>query len=147
LELLQAVTLATPHIAGYSWDGKVAGTRQILAAYCDFFQLPLPTLDLPVNLQISKPVLRVAENLSGTALLRSALQSIYDVRADDSKMRDTLLSCAGLSCAGEPVASNFDALRKQYPIRREVAAQTIENWSMLSVENKNLLRRLGFSDQ
>lgn len=142
LELLQAVTLATPHIAGYSWDGKVAGTRQILAAYCDFSQLPLPALNLPVNLQLSKPVLRVAENLSDAALLRSALQTVYDVRADANKMRDTLLSCAH-----EQIVPQFDALRKHYPMRREVAAHVIENWSTLSVENKNLLRRLGFSDQ
>ena len=41
LALLDAVTLATPHIAGYSWDGKVAGTRAVLDSFCGFFHLPL----------------------------------------------------------------------------------------------------------
>jgi erythronate-4-phosphate dehydrogenase len=36
-ELLDSVSLATPHIAGYSVEGRLRGTQMILDAACDFF--------------------------------------------------------------------------------------------------------------
>ena len=38
-ELLDVVDLGTPHIAGYSFDGKVAGTRMIYEAACRHFDV------------------------------------------------------------------------------------------------------------
>ena len=40
LELLDKVFIGTPHIAGYSADGKANATRMVLEAFCRFFQLP-----------------------------------------------------------------------------------------------------------
>lgn len=37
LELLEKVVLGTPHIAGYSVDGKANGTRMAVEAVCKFF--------------------------------------------------------------------------------------------------------------
>ena len=37
LELLEKVVLGTPHIAGYSVDGKANGTRMAAEAVCKFF--------------------------------------------------------------------------------------------------------------
>jgi erythronate-4-phosphate dehydrogenase len=39
LELLKKVVLGTPHIAGYSVDGKANGTRMSAEAVCKFFDI------------------------------------------------------------------------------------------------------------
>lgn len=46
LHLLEAATIATPHIAGYSFEGKQRATRMALRAVADFFNLQVPTDDL-----------------------------------------------------------------------------------------------------
>ena len=38
-ELLDQVEIATPHIAGYSLDGKLKGTGMIYQSVCQFFNL------------------------------------------------------------------------------------------------------------
>ena len=37
LELLEKVFIGTPHIAGYSADGKINATRMVLESFCHFF--------------------------------------------------------------------------------------------------------------
>src|SRR5664280_3414060 len=39
--LLQQAYIATPHIAGYSTDGKANGTAMVVNALCRYFNLPL----------------------------------------------------------------------------------------------------------
>ncbi len=89
LALLDAVTLATPHIAGYSWDGKVAGTQMILAAFCDAFHLRVPERALVAD----RLTVNIEPSQNTAELLRSAMQSVYDVRRDDRIMRDALHMC------------------------------------------------------
>ena len=38
-ELLELVDIGTSHIAGYSYDGKVKGTRMVFDAICEFFSI------------------------------------------------------------------------------------------------------------
>jgi erythronate-4-phosphate dehydrogenase len=136
LSLLDAVTLATPHIAGYSWDGKVAGTRAVLAAFCKFFRLPLPEQTPPDR----RPALNVLPDKNIADLLRSAVQAIYDVRNDDRAMRAAIFNCEK-----DKIAATFDNLRKNYPQRREISAYSIENWAELNAKSQSWLRKLGFS--
>ncbi len=135
LSLLQRVSLATPHIAGYSWDGKVAGTRMVLEAFCGFFNLPLPAQQK----NPASPTLDVVSNASGNTLLKSAIQAVYDVRRDDCAMRSALLQCNVTE-----IPAVFDGLRKNYPQRREMAACEIDGWKSLSLSDQSLLRRSGF---
>lgn len=136
--LLRSVALATPHIAGYSWDGKVAGTRAVLEAFCNFFQLPLPA----PTVAASQPGVHLSAQENSVALLRSAMQSVYDVRRDDREMRAALMPCES-----DQRAIAFDRLRKNYPQRREITACAIENWTSFSVADQSLLQRLGFLSQ
>lgn len=114
MELLSNCAIATPHIAGYSFDGKVNGTRQIYEAACAFLGVTpswdatplLPTPDVP-----SITVDGAAANVQ--AELAKAVFSIYDIRKDDAQMH-TLLTM--------PAAERgpyFDRVRKEYPRRRE----------------------------
>jgi erythronate-4-phosphate dehydrogenase len=135
-ELLARVALATPHIAGYSVDGKVAGTRQVVAACCRFFDWPLPAQKSDTE---TSPRIIIDDELSGVALLRAAVQAVYDVRIDDRQLRTALQNIA----EGQ-IATEFDSLRKNYPARREFAAVRIDNWAELCMQNRSLLLALGF---
>lgn len=108
--LLDHLTLATPHIAGYTLDAKLRGTQMMYQAICDTFCLPaLQTMDrlLPQNPHHWQTL--------KTAILQgdlSLLPTFYDIKADDTALRqvaDTL----GVHRA------DFDNLRKNYPLKRE----------------------------
>lgn len=103
LPLLRKVALATPHIAGYSLDGKLAGTRMIHRAFCSW-------AGLTDNREIEDET--TVEVIEGDTLNKAILQA-YDVATDDAEMRRKL------AAAEDKVSAAFDQLRKHYPQRRE----------------------------
>lgn len=114
-QLASRCALATPHIAGYSLDGKLRGTAQIYQALCQF-------LDLPATLTLEQLAPRTGAGQwtmePGTPadwLLTRALRHIYDVRDDDARLRAMLAHAATDQSSRE----GFDRLRKDYPLRRE----------------------------
>ncbi len=116
--LLQAADIATPHIAGYSFDGKVNGTLQIYQAACRHLGVapdwdPGPLLPPPPC-----PVL-TCDSGDPTALA-GAVKAVYDIMGDDAALRAVL----EIPEAGR--ASAFDGLRKNYPDRREFSNTLIE---------------------
>ncbi|HEJ9692611.1 4-phosphoerythronate dehydrogenase PdxB [Proteus mirabilis] len=130
LELLNKVDIATPHIAGYTLEGKARGTTQVYEAYCDFIGQPQ---HVELSTLLPKPLIStisVQGELTQT-LLKQLIHLVYDVRRDDAPLRKV----AGIK--GE-----FDKLRKFYPVRRE--------WSSLQVVCDNpttasLLNAIGFN--
>lgn len=112
--LLERVCLGTPHIAGYSFDGKVNGTRQICEAACRFLGIdaswdPAPWLPAP-----EVPEVHVDGNVTSIRkALSEAVYAIYDIAEDDQALRKLL----NLPATDRPV--HFDRLRKEYPRRRE----------------------------
>jgi len=115
--LLQQTALATPHIAGYSFDGKVRGTAMIYQAICDHFQLT-PRWQAQDYLPMSPVTLRFSSDLAARQALTTAILTSYDVRQDDAKLR--------LICQSDQPAVYFDNLRKHYPTRREFSCVTIQ---------------------
>ena len=111
MELLQSVDIATPHIAGYSFDGKVNGTRQIYEALCGVLGVQ-PTWD-------PKPILppplipELVADPDDPGAVAQAARSVYDLTGDDKRMR----GIASLPAAEQ--GCYFDRLRKEYPVRRE----------------------------
>ncbi|WP_426237961.1 4-phosphoerythronate dehydrogenase PdxB [Pseudomonas sp. TWP3-2] len=112
--LADLCVLATPHIAGYSLDGKQRGTAQIYQAYCEF-------VGQPANIQLSD--LLPSPWLSEVSLhadtdpawaLAMLCRGVYDPRRDDADFRRSLVGNVGEQRAA------FDVLRKQYPARREI---------------------------
>jgi erythronate-4-phosphate dehydrogenase len=99
-ELLDVVDLGTPHIAGYSFDGKVNGTRMICEAACRHFGMPATWQP---NLPAVPPMKVVVDR--GEDALREIIRQVYDIRRDDATLRDGV--------------RNFDKLRAEYPVRRE----------------------------
>ncbi|MBF7730809.1 4-phosphoerythronate dehydrogenase PdxB [Pseudomonas sp. N040] len=112
--LAQLCRIATPHIAGYSLDGKLRGTAQIYQAFCAWQQTP-PTVDLQ-GLLPRQPLAEIT--LDATAAVAWALplvcRAVYDPRRDDADFRRSL-------AGGEQARrAAFDQLRKAYPLRREI---------------------------
>jgi erythronate-4-phosphate dehydrogenase len=114
VELAELCVIGTPHIAGYSLDGRQRGTAQIYQALCAHLgQSPSISLDdlLP------KPWLAHVTLDSATDpawALNMLCRGVYDPRRDDADLRRSLVGDAD----SQPLA--FDALRKHYPPRREI---------------------------
>jgi erythronate-4-phosphate dehydrogenase len=120
VELLGMVDLASPHIAGYSFDGKVAGMIMIYRSLCERFGLA-PEFDVTDFLPVPEiPRLEVETGDAGDdELLARIAERIYSISRDD---RDTR------QIANQPRESRgrfFDSLRKNYPVRREFQNTTV----------------------
>ena len=124
--LIDRVALATPHIAGYSFDGKLAGTRQLEAALRAWVEDAPPPWDAsawlapPAPLGVDAPAAprQPRDARQQAAWLDALARQAYDVRADDARFRSALHDAADRAGA-------FAALRKDYPVRREMAAFTV----------------------
>lgn len=112
-ELLDMLEIATPHIAGYSADGKANGTMASVRAVAG--QLGLPLLDWrPTDLPAARHPLLFslgAAFKSPREVLGSALLYTYDILADDRALREH--------------PEWFEQLRGDYPVRREPEAFTL----------------------
>jgi len=114
VDLLKRVAVGTPHIAGYSFDGKVAGTKMLFDAVCRTLAVdetwdPAECLPAPV-------VPRIEMDVAGRPdqdVLRDVVRRVYDLEADDARLRGII------DLPAEDRGRRFDALRKEYPIRRE----------------------------
>jgi len=119
-ELLEMVDLGTPHIAGYSFDGKVAGMIMIYQSLCRHFGLS-PRFDITDFLpEAEVPRLQIdTANVSDEELLARAVERIYSVRRDDGNLRGVVQQPSAQR------ARFFDDLRKHYPVRREFQNTTV----------------------
>lgn len=111
-ELLELLTLATPHIAGYSLEGKVRGTDMLYQRICQKFALPVQKNMqdlLPKEVQLFTDGKKLAEQL------QQYLPKIYDITQDDKNLRNICKN-------GVVQQKDFDDLRKNYALRREWSA-------------------------
>ena len=134
--LVDQAALATPHIAGHSFDGKVQGTTMVYQAICQILGKPaiwtphLPDPDCPsIDIELSQE--------EEEEMLWKIVTRVYDLPNDHAQMK-TLLSLPI-----EKRASAFDVLRKTYPQRREF------RWTTVSLPNgtaslRNRIAGLGF---
>ncbi|MFP2768184.1 4-phosphoerythronate dehydrogenase [Oceanisphaera sp. KMM 10153] len=108
--LVPHVLLATPHIAGYSLEGKARGTFALYRALCEQQQVSMR--HTPEQLLPPPPIGAVYLNQApDQALVASLVRLVYDIEQDDTAFRQAL---------GQP--GFFDRLRKQYPQRRELGS-------------------------
>ncbi len=119
-ELVDQVWLATPHIAGYSLEGKVQGTEMIYQALSQFLGLPVRK---KAGQFLPEPALSKISFTSSAEeedAIRIALRACYDPRRDDAKLRNAM--------AGSPEerGAAFDRLRRDYPVRRECSSLKIQ---------------------
>lgn len=132
--LLDQVRFGTAHVAGYSLDGKILATRMLCETLCAQFGIELAAGDAP---RTDFAELSVPTNSNGAAsLVRKLLAQRYDIREDDRLLRQ--------ACRNSPgsVAGAFDALRKHYPERGELAGSRLD-LSKMSDSERAVAQALG----
>ncbi len=130
LELLGLSNLATPHIAGYSKDGKANGTSMSIQALSRFFGLGIDDWTCKnVELPQTTAIMIDGNNKSGQQILKEAVLATYDIREDDHRLRGSV--------------ETFEKQRGDYPLRREFPVYTItaKNIDKNSIQK---LEKLGF---
>ena len=136
VELLNKVLIGTPHIAGYSYEGKVNGTKMIYDSLCEYlgedktfkFDLPIP----------KEPTLIFNNSNKLETGLNDLISAIYSIQEDVNRMRKII------EMGKDDRMTNFDLQRKNYPKRREFNNYTIES-SNLSKSTKDILKNLRFN--
>lgn len=120
--LIRAVDVATPHIAGYAYDGKVRGTTMLYEALCEHLGVAPEWSSDTVLRPVSPDALRCQApdpRLSRTDWLDHLARQAYDVLADDARMRGLL------DLPPAERGDGFRELRATYPRRREMQTQRI----------------------
>ncbi|MDF3196099.1 4-phosphoerythronate dehydrogenase PdxB [Pseudomonas sp. 1928-m] len=114
VELAALCRIATPHIAGYSLDGKLRGTAQIYQALCQHLGVA-PSVELAQLMPAAwLRELEIDASADPAWALASICRAVYDPRRDDADFRRSLQGDAATRRAA------FDGLRKHYPMRREI---------------------------
>jgi erythronate-4-phosphate dehydrogenase len=130
-KLMKMTFIATPHIAGYSTDGKANGTSMVVKALSKFFNLPLPAWypsDLPEP--VDKIISIDGRGKSTEDILREAVIHTYNISEDDRMLRSSL--------------SDFEKQRGDYPVRREFPFYKL-NLADCPTEVSEILKNLGFT--
>lgn len=135
--------LGTPHIAGYSAEGKARGTVMIHEALCHFTGKSCPTDLADLLPPPAVREIRLERNaLSPWELLADALLATYDPRRDDAAFRQIL------DLPEDDRRRAFDRLRKDYPLRREPGAFRIglpDDIAAGYTDTARMLRAAGFT--
>lgn len=131
LALMNLVSIATPHIAGYSTDGKANGTAMVVNSISRQFNLPLADW-YPENIPSpGSPDFSIDCNgKTREEIIREAVTHTYNIDEDNNRFR--------LS------PSEFEKLRGNYPLRREFTSYTVDI-SGGNEEVRQILKELGFS--
>ncbi len=118
-DLLRAVAIGTPHIAGYSLDARARGTAMIYRALARWQGLDCewPAANLDHLLPVPAPL--AAAGRSDDERLQQLILDCYDVR------RDAVALWPGQGLPEPDRGALFDRLRRHYPPRREFAARVL----------------------
>jgi erythronate-4-phosphate dehydrogenase len=135
-ELLSRVLIGTPHIAGYSLDGKLNACRMVYEAACRFLGVQ-PAWNIDTSMTSESARIAVPSGMSETnEIVRSAVKQAYDIELDDTLLKKT--SSLDLNEHGR----YFMKLRAEYRIRREFPNRCVELSSTQS-DAVNILQGLG----
>jgi len=130
-ELLRMVDISTPHIAGYSLDGKVAGMIMIYNAACEFFGIePKYAIDDFLPEPAVSEIKLESSSDDQQQILHRTVQQVYAIGRDDFNTREIL------TASQKQRDKFFDDLRKNYPVRREFQNTQI----VIATEDTNLSR-------
>lgn len=144
LELLDKVLLGSPHIAGYSYDGKLNGTEMIYQALCRHLNRSPQSSLAELVPSLANNQLRINENIEKSGnifnVAKALIKQVYDIAEDDARLR----AVARQAFAGQMVfGEGFDGLRKHYPVRREFHNYQV-HLENISEADKKWLQVLGF---
>jgi erythronate-4-phosphate dehydrogenase len=107
-ELLNMTDVGTPHIAGYSADGKANGTATCVNALNEYFRLGMKEKWYPAQIPDSKKPKQVHIDGTGKSkeeILHECILSTYNVLDDNERLKNSV--------------ETFEKQRGDYPVRRE----------------------------
>ena len=117
-ELLSMVDIASPHVAGYSLEGKVNGTTLVYDKFCEYLKIK-PTWQ-PILPKVENSVIEVNTNESIETVLNNIFTKIYPIENDTKQLK------ASLNLSQKERGKYFDDLRKNYKLRREFSNYSIK---------------------
>jgi erythronate-4-phosphate dehydrogenase len=126
LEYMNMVDIATPHIAGYSADGKANASRMSLNSIAELYNMDASPIGLIKVPEPENPIIYM-DKYDSNRIVRAILET-YNPIGDFRRLRDT--------------PGRFKDLRNEYPLRREYPAYTIKN---ALPEEVITLQSLGFN--
>jgi erythronate-4-phosphate dehydrogenase len=128
--LMNLSHLSTPHIAGYSTDGKANGTAMIVNSLSRFFDIPLQNW-YPGNIPdpVSPAILIDCKGKSEEDIYYEAVNHTYNIYEDSSRFRNS--------------PPDFEKLRGDYPLRREFSSYNVDLKDG-SDKIRNMLDTIGF---
>lgn len=138
IDLAKKVFIGTPHIAGYSFDGKVAGTEMVYRWLCLSLGFPArhssgQFLEEP---SLSKMSFTSTADIDWS--IHTAIRACFDVRHDHSLLQRSLRLTKDLR------AASFDLFRKNYRCRREFSGIKIQ-LKKVDSELHTKFKALGFN--
>jgi erythronate-4-phosphate dehydrogenase len=111
-ELLEKAFISTPHIAGYSTDGKANGTSMAVNSLCKFFNLPLNNWYPDTVPDPAVPVILLdCKGKTDEEVMKEAVLHTYNIDDDSIRLRQS--------------PADFEKQRGDYPLRREFPAYTV----------------------
>ena len=131
-ELMGLLDIATPHIAGYSADGKANGTTASVRTVAEYLGLPLTEWS-PAEMPLPAQPLEFTLDAAGKTrqqVLSEAVLHTYDVLDDDRVLREH--------------PELFEKLRGDYPVRREFTAFSV-GLEGGTPEEAEILTKIGFN--
>ena len=126
-EYMSLADIATPHIAGYSADGKANASRMSLEAVVGFYGLnkaPISKISVPEPV---KPIIDLNKCGETGNRIYDAILATYNPIEDHHKLK--------------AYPSIFKQLRNEYPLRREYFAYKVKN---ATIEEQDILIQMGF---
>ncbi len=129
-DLLYELFIGTPHIAGYSADGKANGTKMIVQALSKFFNLGIDDwepdeIPVPEKNEIEYD----GSNKNFQEIITDLILQTYDIREDDRALRNSI--------------NDFELIRGNYPLRREFSTYHVKIKNVPDEYRKQLMN-LGF---
>jgi erythronate-4-phosphate dehydrogenase len=139
-ELLSKVMLGTPHIAGYSLDGKLNACRMVYEDACRFLGVQ-PEWKIDTSLPAEAANISVPSGITDTnELVRTVIRQAYDIELDDTLLKKMP------SLNPDEHGRYFRKLRAEYRVRREFFNRIVEMPDG-QAEAADILQKLGFKIQ
>lgn len=130
IELMKKVIPGTPHVAGYTLEGKVNGTIMVYKAFAEHL-----AREKNINIKLPKvPDNYFYYNHSSDleTNLNNIIKEIYNIETDHNNLFEII------SLDRKDISRHFDRLRKEYPLRREFNNYMIQ----LSINDIGLAKQL-----
>ncbi|MFV1872894.1 MAG: 4-phosphoerythronate dehydrogenase [Oleiphilus sp.] len=138
IDLARKVFVATPHIAGYSFDGKVAGTEMVYRALCQAMGFPARHSSGQFLEEPSLAKMSFTSTADTDWSIHTAIRACFDVRHDHS------LLLRSLRLPEPERVAAFDLFRKNYRCRREFSGIKIQ-LKQVNSELHTKFKALGFN--